>query len=106
MKCHGRNLTVGDGNSLPFADPVQERQGRTLKRQLQDVDRWPLARRRRALTMAFFLLSGPDPRRAPGVRAPQAAADREGRSPARTRVRHLTRSRLLYFAAVLARQYG
>jgi hypothetical protein len=51
--------------------------------------------------MAFFLLSGPDPGPEPGMCAQQAAVAREGK-PARTRVRHLPRSRLLYFAAVLA----
>ena len=70
-----------NGNSLPFADPLQERQGRALKRQIQDVDRWPLDRRRRALTMAFFLLSGPDPGPDPKIRAPQVAAAHEGKAP-------------------------
>jgi hypothetical protein len=51
--------------------------------------------------MAFFLLTGPDPGPVPDVRVPKAAAPARAK-PARTRVRHLTRSRLLYFAAVFA----
>jgi len=57
-----------------------------LKRQIQDVARWPPDRRRTALPKGFLLLSCPDPGPGPGICALQAAA---GRSPARTRVRHL-----------------
>jgi len=48
--------------------------------------------------MSFFLFSGPELAADPGSvgRQPQ------GNSPTRTRVRHLTRPRLLYFAAVLS----
>lgn len=45
-----------------------------LKRQIQDVDHWPSDKRRKALRMAFFLLSGPGSDPAPGVRVPKAAA--------------------------------
>ncbi len=92
---------MGNGNSLPFGDPLHERQAPALKPQIQDVARWAPDRRRAALPRAFFLLSCPDPGPGPGIWALHAAARPGGRSPARTRVRHLTRSRLLYFAAVL-----
>jgi hypothetical protein len=48
------------------------------------------------------LLNGPHPGPKPGIRAPQTAADREGRSLLERVCGILTRSRLLYFAAVLA----
>jgi hypothetical protein len=44
---------VGDGNSLPFADPLQERQEPALKQQIQDVTHWPADRRRGTPTTAF-----------------------------------------------------
>jgi hypothetical protein len=55
-----RNLTLGDGNSLPFVDPLLERQERALKRQIQHTARRPPGTRHRALPKAFFLLSGPE----------------------------------------------
>ena len=70
-----------DGNSLPFADPLQERQEPALKRQIQHAARYPPGRRRRIRPMASFLLSGPDPGPDPEIRAPQAAAAHEGKAP-------------------------
>jgi hypothetical protein len=66
-----------------------------LKRQIQDVDRCPLDKRRRALTTAFFLFSGPDHGPPPGVCVPKAAATREGKARLERMCGHLTRSRLL-----------
>ena len=60
MKCVTRHLTLGDGNSLPFADPLLERQEPALKRQIQHAARWPPGKRHWALPKAFFLLSGPE----------------------------------------------
>ena len=51
---------MGDGNSLPFADPLLERQELALKRQIQHTARWPPGKRHWTLPKAFFLLSGPE----------------------------------------------
>jgi hypothetical protein len=40
MKRH-EDLIVGDGNSPPFADPLQERQEPALKRQIHHTASWP-----------------------------------------------------------------
>jgi hypothetical protein len=52
--------------------------------------------------MAFFPLSGPDLGSGPGICVPQAATAREEQAQLRTRVRHLARPLLRYFAAVLS----
>jgi hypothetical protein len=67
---------VGGDSSLPFADPLHERQEPSLKRQVQDVARWPPDRRRGALPKRFFLLSCPDSVPGPGICALQVAAAR------------------------------
>ena len=55
-----RNLTVDYGNDMRFADPLQERQEPTLKRQIQGVARRRPDRRHGTLPKAFSLLSDLD----------------------------------------------
>ena len=85
-------------NSLPFVDPLPERHGPALKRQIRHTARWPPGEQGWA----------PERRSSCSV-ARNSAQDLgsvhrrpRGQGSTRTRVRHLRRSRLLYFAAVLS----
>jgi hypothetical protein len=89
---------VGDGNILPFIDPLQERQEPPLKRQIHHLDRCRLDRRRRTPLWRSSCSAAQNSAQALNMCA--AGPRRSG--PTRMRVRHLKRSRLLYFAAVLS----
>ena len=45
VKRHAESSLLSDGNSLPFADPLPERQQPVLKRQIQPTARWPPGKR-------------------------------------------------------------
>jgi hypothetical protein len=98
MKRHAESSPLSDGNSLPFADPLPERQEPILKRQIQPTARWPPGKRhctlQRRSSCSVARNSAPDLE--PVRRRPC------GQRPTRMRVRHLRRSRLRYFAAVLS----
>jgi hypothetical protein len=83
-----------------WVDPLYERQEQVLNGRFSTLPAGPRHRRSRALPKAFFLFSGLELSPRPGLCPLQAAATREGRSPSRTGVWHLTRSRLRYFGDV------
>lgn len=91
---------MSDGNSFPFVDPLHGRQGLALKRQIQNAARRPPDSRGGVLPDVLLLLNSPEPNpKTWTLSAPRRRRPR-GASPARTSVRHLTRPRLRYFAAV------
>jgi hypothetical protein len=92
-----RGISPCDGNSLPFTDPCRsgKSQLRNGRSSTLPTDRW---------TGGAGFCDGVLPAQPPGTRPKPGSVFRRprGRSPTRTRVRHLTRSRLRYFAAVLS----
>jgi hypothetical protein len=71
-----RNLTVGDGNSPPFADPLHGGQEPALKRQIRHVPRWD-ADRGAGPNDGVLPVSSLHLGSRPGISVPQAAAARE-----------------------------
>ena len=83
-------LTVGDGNSLLFVEPLLNRRKSTVIRHIRRR-RIPTREPVRTRAEEFFLLSGPEPG---DLRAGPTAVGKEQRPG--SNVRYLVQSRLLY----------
>src|SRR5580693_8691228 len=70
---------MGDESSLPFTDPLYERQEPALERQIQHADHWTPGRRHRTRPRVSCLLNGPDPGPSPEpVRRRPQPTERDG----------------------------